>query len=1702
MTEETTEPVKTRKSFWRWLLIGAAGLLVVLLFILIGLFVGYQTGYVDSYIKAQFVSRMAEIGIVFEAEVFRVTVNPLQLQLRNASFNHKTTGEKLFFIQEANLGLTVEDLYAWQLSRDIKLDSTDVNGAEVWVKFDENGRSNFSDLNLVEDERGSRVNFKYDSVNFTLRNGLVHFGDAQHKISADAKNVIFSLTPTTYAVPDEQKRYNFELSSTNSNFIYDDKLIDPVDLSAKGIADGRGAELSEIKLTTPLGGTVLSGTLTDWERLQYNLKVSSTVDLQQAGGILPTGATLRGMGNFEGTVTGEGEKYEINGEITSDSLAAGNIYLKALQVNGRVQGENTVYEGQGKAIAELLTFEDFRIDFPQLVGNIRGSGTDFKWVGQLQAAAAKSPDGTLAGLFIGDAVAEYKDKKFSADFADLRATRFTSDDLIAESLRAARIKVDSNDGVTTISAPNVKANVVRIEDAELTGVDASGVKVTDRGEKTDAGIDSLRAGTVRTKDARLRNVAADGVRFTDQNGATDIQAKNVRADGVDAGSTRVGNLQAGNVDVKIRGNQTDVYSDNLKVARVETDAAVLGSLNIAGVRLKIVAGRLEGTSGDIDAGTVDLRKEGRLENAKFYKPVFILEPSGRYRASLDMSLGGGVLGSITLGAARASVVADNDKLVLNNLTADVMDGQLSGNATIAMNNRTESRIDADFTNLDLSKLLALQGGRVIPIAGETTGKANLTFPGRNFKVASGTITADFRANAGSTERGLVPINGNLGLRATDGLFDIDFARFNTEKSQLNATGRFDLNGTNSNLNLALDSTDASEIERLVRVLDLSPELEQQLNENELAFAGNLKFTGNLTGNLENPNLDGRATVDSVSMRGRALGSLATNILVSPEVIELRDGVLQEPGGGNVAFNLNIPQTGTNNISVQATLTRVNTGNLLAALPSGLVPKRLLDFNAETSGTLNLTGLPDAMNGVAELKSGAGTVAGQPFEGFEARATFSGTLVKVENFDARFANGYLKATGTYQRDTTDFNFNLEGKALQASRFRPFVTDDPNFPEFSGTVDLTAQATGKSDDFKTFNVNFEGVGQNITVNENALGTVNFVGKTENQILRADLTANLEGQQQLITASVNFGNENLPFEAETNFKQTELAPFIALLRQPGSMAITGRATGRVYAKGNLYAKDGSGKGYFTTDNIEGSAQFSEFALQLDETPFVATQPISITFNNREVVIGSARFAGGGSNLVVSGTVALNDDGVNNLTLEGRINLRLLNVVSKNTFFTGLADVSMRFTGANPESRLSGSASVDNAAISTFVGSERLNFERIQAKVLFTSNQAQIQNAVGYLGGGRVVGNGGALIENLNLKQFRLELRGQNITAPLPKDFLTTGDAEVNVTGICEKEEPAAEGKEWKCKKNGSFSTLIEGTIYAKRSLFTKDIDLADVISTRRDANISEGSSSSSPLFGIPRLDLRLQGRDALVVRNNIADLTASIDIRVTGDVDYPVISGRVTANSGIVFFRNDRYTVNRGTLEFPPQSNNEPVVNLQAEADIKGYQVFVNLVGELSNLDALNATVRSNPALPQADVISLITTGNLANIDSGIPTYAQSGINTAAEVITDTLINTPIRRATDKLFGLNRFEIDPVISGRRLSPSARLTVGRQVNKNLAITYSTNLSEDQNQILAVEYRLSNRLSFVAQYEQRSLSNVTRDNNVFSFEVRLRKRF
>ncbi len=1692
---EQTENPATRRAYFTRRNLFFASVFAALLAILISLLtvVTYRYGVFDNYIKAQFVTKMAEIGMDFDADVFRVTVNPLVLELKNATFNDRVSGDRLFFIRDARLELTVQDLWAWQLSRDISIDSTEINGAEIWVKFDEDGRSNFANLTFVEDEPGARVNFKYESVNFSLKDSTAHFGDISRKLSGDARNLMFFFSPVDPTVPDDEKRYKFDFTSTDSFFDYDGRILENIDIRSTGFADRLGAEFTNFEIRTPIGESFISGTLVDWSSPKYGFDIQSSLDLTQASGIFGNGTSLVGVGNFKGRITGEGETYRLVGEADSQSLRAGGISLRAINVAATVEGINTSYDAHGTAIAEMLTFDDFRVDFLKIIGNIRGTGTDFRWVGDLQAAAAKTPSMTLGGLYLSDALAEYNDRQFALQAGGARAQRFAIGDIEFNQVSGSGMRLSVIDGVTRFTAPTAQAGSLSMPDIKTQRVSGRNLQVNSREGRTEVSVDGVRTDAATLGDTRLRNVTAGRFELTDLPNSTTVAARNVRAERVEADGTRIDGLESPLLNIENTRAGMVIYSDTLRVARVDAGSAVLGSLNIGGVRLSIRQGRVEARSNDIDAGNVTLAKTaslpegGELQDVKIARPVFVLEPSGRYRATADMSLGGGALGSISLGAVTARVESTSSQTVFNDVVADVMNGRLTGNAVIAASERSESVLTGDFSNLDISRLLAIQGGRVIPIEGQTTGNIDLRFNGTNFRTASGSVNADITANAGDDARGRVPVNGQVRLNAVNGLFNIERADLNSPNSSLTATGRFDLRDENSDLNLALRSTDASEIDRLIRVLGVSPELENQLDSMDVQFAGNLSFDGAVTGNLSDPIVDGKASLESLIMRGRPIGSVATNINVSPFGIELRDGRLEEQGGGNAEFAVSIPTSGVNNIAVTATLTNVNAGNLLSALPITL-PESLRDFSGQTSGSVNITGLPNDSRGDVNLTSASGTIAGQSFDSMAVKAVFNGTRVNLEQAEMTLGSGRLTAGGGYDRVSGEFDLDIRGQAVPVPLLVALLPQSTSIPTVAGNVDFNAQAHGIADRPSTYNVNFDGVASDVRINESVLGRIVFKGQTMNQILTAELTADLEGRPQVVNATVDFSREDMPFRVATDFNQSPLSPFFAFVPQLSGMPVTGMGTGRIEFGGNLSGLDAQGQRVFSAEGLTGRAEFSQLALQIQDTPLNAVEPVVVTFDTTAINFVSARFAGGGSNMTVQGTKALTANGMNDLNINGRVNLSLLNLVSKDTFFSGFADTSIRYFGPNETARLSGTANVVNGSVAAFLGSDRFTVDRLKARIIFTSNQVAIEEATGFLGGGRFNASGGGSLNGLAIQAFRFSLDGTNVTVPLPKDFVTTGDARLEITGT--RRTPDV-----------PLQMTISGRVFAKRAMYSKDIDLASIVGGRSDPILSGGGGNGS--IRAPLLDLIIEGRDALVVRNNIADLTASLSLSITGDADNPRIAGRVTATQGTIFFRNDRYVVQRGVLEFPPDTAIEPIVNLQAEAEIAGYQVFVNLSGPLTDSEQLTANVRSSPALPQADVVSLITTGSLANSSGGIPTLAQTGINTAAEILTDAIISTPIRRATDRLFGLNVFEIDPLISGQNLAnPSARLTVGRQINNKLRVTYSTNLSQDQNQVLALEYRVSDRLSFVAQYEQRSLGNVTRNRDNFSFEVRFRKRF
>jgi translocation and assembly module TamB len=1580
----------------------AASIGVIALILLLVLI--YRLGYVDRYVADQIKNTFATYGIRAEIKEFHTTFPPQTVEMLGLELYDAQTGEKIGKIDRLLATIRIEDLYALNLQRNINLKDLKIEGFEAWVAFDDQGRSNFRNIRIPAPEPNRRILFAYSTARLEITNGVVHYGNARHEISGEARNLQATIQPDDPGAPAESWMNTVTLALSNSTFTYDGRPINDIAIEARGRVNQTRAEIQELVLRSPVAEARLQGTMDDWRALRYQMNITSTVDLTQVSEVLQPGAALRGAGNFVGTVTGEGDQYKVDGTIKSDALAADGVRLRGLNVTAKGSGQGQSYNVNGRAVAELLTAGDFQLNTVQLVGGVMGTGSDFRWVGELRAAAAKAYGTNIAGLILMDARAEL------------------------------------NDGLLTASSSQFRANSLRSSGATVNGITASDLRVRSENDVTTATVSSVKAGTVVASGAKVNGVTAR------------------------------------NVDIANRDGVTSVVVKEVQVGATSAAGAEIGSVNIAGVRLSVRGGRIEGSTSDINAGTVKLA-DGQAENVRLARPVFVVEPSGRYRASADLSIGGGVLGRMDLGEVQAKLIATSSEIQLNDFRADVFRGQATGDARIAIGRGGTSRIAATFTGVDIAGPLTAFAGGAVPLAGRASGRVDLAFPGTDFKQASGTLNTQLTAAADGNETGRIPITGELAVLADRGLFQIQRVDLQTAATKLKASGQFSFEG-DSNLQVDLNSSDASELQAVLISSGLLPDVEEQMRSYGLELAGQLSFNGTLKGALNSPDIDGRVSLGSLLVNGNDLGSLSASIVTTPAELRVTDGRLTERDGGGMQFTLNAPRTGVNNTTFAATLDRVNARTLIATLPLDRATREQLgETQADVSGQIQIAGIPDAMSGSAELRFGPGRLAGEPLESLVARATFSGSNVNIENVDAKLGAGHIVASGTYNTSTKDFDLQGRAEGVQLSRLAA-LTNKGIGPVLTGTADFTARASGNfsAGDFSGFMITFDGQGQNVTINGRPAGPIALVGRTENKQLNVTLTSELLGTPQVISAQVNLADEKLPATIETTFNNTDLTNLLSIILPQRTVKITGRATGSLTASGPLVDEDG----YFSAGGLQGTANLTELTFRVEDVQLTATSPLLVRFSPTEVFFEKTQFTGPGTNIVLGGVLAVGEGGRQTLTANGQLNLRVLNGLSPDVFTSGIADVSVRVTGSYEAPRLNGTASVNSGSVSLLLGNERWTVTNLRSVIRFNANQAQIESLAGTMGGGRISASGGARLEGFTLAEFRLNLHGENVTVPFPENFRSTVDTDLVLRGSAREQ-------------------LVSGVVSLRRAEYTEDIELADLINFRREESIEEGGElefTGAALFE----DLRVEGRNALIVRNNLADLVGSVSLQLNGPVKDPVISGRVTATSGTLNFRNDQYEITRALMDLPPRRNADPIVSIQAETQIRGYRITVNLTGPLSQPQA---TVSSEPALPQADVVALITTGQLSTGDASASILGQSGLGTATSLLTDALINAPAQRATSRLFGLSRFEINPVIGGRTGStPGARLTVGKRINKNLSVTYSTNVASDPNQILAVEYRVSDRISFIAQYEQASTRQLTSRNDAFSFEIRFRKRF
>jgi translocation and assembly module TamB len=219
--------------------------------------------------------------------------------------------------------------------------------------------------------------------------------------------------------------------------------------------------------------------------------------------------------------------------------------------------------------------------------------------------------------------------------------------------------------------------------------------------------------------------------------------------------------------------------------------------------------------------------------------------------------------------------------------------------------------------------------------------------------------------------------------------------------------------------------------------------------------------------------------------------------------------------------------------------------------------------------------------------------------------------------------------------------------------------------------------------------------------------------------------------------------------------------------------------------------------------------------------------------------------------------------------------------------------------------------------------------------------------------------------------------------------------------------------------------------------------------------------------------------------------------------VVTGRVQIDRGRVYFQGRTYVVQRGVLDFVNPQRLDPLFDIEAETRIRSYRVTLRVSG---TLERVTPTLTSDPPLSSLQILALLAGQDESEVANLTQTQARQSQAQLAAAGAATLAagrlseSVGLEREAERLFGLNRFSIDPsLLRGAGTTPTARVTVGKRLSPDLNVLYSQDLRGTEERILAIEYTLTDRFSLLLTWTDPGTAKTGVERG-WAFDVRIRQ--
>jgi translocation and assembly module TamB len=677
----------------------------------------------------------------------------------------------------------------------------------------------------------------------------------------------------------------------------------------------------------------------------------------------------------------------------------------------------------------------------------------------------------------------------------------------------------------------------------------------------------------------------------------------------------------------------------------------------------------------------------------------------------------------------------------------------------------------------------------------------------------------------------------------------------------------------------------------------------------------------------------------------------------------------------------------------------------------------------------------------------GSVFGEPVARIRAQGNITNQTVKLTSVTVSEDAGNITATGSYDLTSHHFQLDAKGTGIDVARIewlrRKGLT-------VTGKLGFTVLGSGTLDDPRLeAHASFPG----LTLSGESLGDLELDAHTANHAVTYDLTTHVRSAELTVHGQTALSGDYAT-QAQLEFSRFNID---ALLKMAHVQGLSGESSlaGTVTVEGPLARPE----------ELRGEARLQQLAVTVSGVHLTSEGGVHATLDHALIHLDPLHITGEETDLRVQGTLSIKDKQQLDFKASGTINLKVAETLDPDLTASGNTSFQVEAHGPLMNPDLRGRVDFQNGALSLEDIPNGLS--QLHGTLEFNQNRLEVKSLTAMSGGGLLSVNGYLAYQHGLYAD--LTATGNGIRIRYPQGISSQADTSLHLQG-------------------SQNNLLLSGNVLITRFTVSPDLDIAALAAqTNGVETIAPPDAPSNHI----RLDVHIASSPQLNFQNAYAKLAGNVDLRLRGTVASPSLLGRVSITEGSGIIAGTRYELQRGDIYFTNPVRIEPSIDLNATARVEDYDITLGLHGTPQKMAV---TYRSDPPLPEADVVALLALGRTGN-QQRLYTQQQeaAGANPTTDALLGGALNATVSSRVQKLFGAGSVKLDPNYLGALGNSTSRIIVEEQVGRNLTLTYATNVNTTSQQLIQADIAINRHVS---------LQLARDESGVFSVVVKATRRY